>query len=182
MIGASTKAATAVWVGNVTGDANLRDLRFESGEAATARHRIWPRIMTVADNAWGGDAFQEPDSSAFRVIQADVPDVRGKSPAEARSILEKASFTVVDGAPQNSDVQAGLIAGLQPVGVGAARGDNRDLCEPRAGARRASGSSGPGQTGQTRQARETGQAADWCGSRARSIFLRVFTGAATGGE
>lgn len=116
MIGASTKAATAVWVGNVVGEANLRDLRFESGEAATARHRIWPRIMTVADNAWGGDAFQEPDSSAFRVIQADVPDVRGKSPTEARSILEKASFTVVDGAPQNSDVQAGLIAGSNPSG------------------------------------------------------------------
>ena len=47
MIGASTKVATAVWVGNVTGDANLRELSFDSGAAATARHRIWPAIMAA---------------------------------------------------------------------------------------------------------------------------------------
>ncbi|GAA3879036.1 transglycosylase domain-containing protein [Leifsonia kafniensis] len=116
MIGASTKAATAVWVGNVVGETNLRNLDFESGAAATARHRIWPRIMTVADNTWGGDAFAEPDSSAFRVIETDIPDVSGRSPAEARSILERASFTVVEGAPRNSDVAAGLVAGSNPSG------------------------------------------------------------------
>ena len=114
MIGASKNAATAVWVGNVTGRANLRELSFASGPAKTARHRIWKRIMTVADNAYGGGAFQEPDNSAFRVIERDIPDVRGKSPADARSILERASFTVVDGAPQNSDVPAGQIAGTNP--------------------------------------------------------------------
>lgn len=114
MIGSSTKAATAVWVGNVTGSANLRNLSFDSGEAATARHRIWKRVMTVADNAYGGAAFQEPDGSAFRVVETDVPDVRGKSPADARSILERGSFKVVEGAPQHSDVGAGLVAGSNP--------------------------------------------------------------------
>jgi membrane peptidoglycan carboxypeptidase len=117
MIGASTTAATAVWVGNVVGKANLRNLSFDSGQAATARHRIWPRIMTVADNAWGGDAFQEPDSSAFRVIETDVPDVRGMSPAEARAILEKASFTVIDGASQDSELPAGQVSGTNPTGT-----------------------------------------------------------------
>jgi beta-lactam-binding protein with PASTA domain len=72
--------------------------------------------MTVADNTYGGGAFAEPDASAFRVVETDVPDVRGTSPTEARSILERASFTVVEGAPQNSDVAAGLVAGTSPSG------------------------------------------------------------------
>jgi membrane peptidoglycan carboxypeptidase len=117
MIGASTTAATAVWVGNVRGDANLRNLRFDSGPAATARHRIWPRIMRVADEAWGGAAFAEPDASAFRVIRVDVPDVRGKSPNDARRVLESAGFAVTDAGQQDSELPAGQVSGSDPSGT-----------------------------------------------------------------
>jgi membrane peptidoglycan carboxypeptidase len=116
MIGASTTAATAVWVGNVRGDANLRNLRFDSGPAATARHRIWPRIMKVADEAWGGAAFPEPDASAFRVTRADIPDVRGKSPDDARRVLESAGFVVTDAGQQDSELPAGQVSGTDPSG------------------------------------------------------------------
>ena len=116
MIGASTAAATAVWVGNVNYDANLRELRFESGPAATARHRIWPRIMANADARWGGAAFAEPDDSAFRVVQADIPDVRGKTLDEARSMIENAGFGTADAGPQDSELPAGQVSATNPSG------------------------------------------------------------------
>ncbi|AMB58463.1 transglycosylase domain-containing protein [Microterricola viridarii] len=117
MIGASTTAATAVWVGNVVNDANLRRLDFDSGAAATARHRIWPRIMANADARWGGAAFAEPDSSAFRVVLRDIPDVRGRSLDEARSILEGAGFGVADAGPQDSELPAGQVSSTEPAGT-----------------------------------------------------------------
>ncbi len=116
MIGASTKAATAVWVGNVVGDANLRNLSFDSGGAATARHRIWPAIMEVADNKYGGDEFPEPDSSAFRQVLVDVPQVAGLSLDEARKAIEEAGFVFEDGGQQDSDQPAGTVTGTDPSG------------------------------------------------------------------
>jgi membrane peptidoglycan carboxypeptidase len=116
MVGASTKAATAVWVGNVMGEASLRDIELDSGWASTARHRIWPRIMRLADTAWGGDEFPEPDPRALRVVQADIPDVRGKSLEEARRILNNAGFGTADGGEQDSDLPAGQVSGTNPSG------------------------------------------------------------------
>lgn len=59
MVGASTKVATVAAVVSVTGDANQRGLSFGSGEAATARHRMWPVVMSVAAAKYGGDQFTE---------------------------------------------------------------------------------------------------------------------------
>ncbi|MGO4691213.1 PASTA domain-containing protein [Glaciibacter sp. 2TAF33] len=106
-----------MWVGNVRGDANLRNLRFDIGGAATARHRTWPRIMKVADEAWGGAAFGEPDVAAFRVVRIDIPDVRGKSPDVAHSVLESAGLTVTDTGQQDSDLPAGQVSRTDPSGI-----------------------------------------------------------------
>jgi membrane peptidoglycan carboxypeptidase len=116
MTGASTKAATAVWVGNVVGDANLRDLDFFSGYAATARHRIWPLIMGLADNKYGGDAFPEPDPSAFKQVLVDIPQVAGLSFDAAKQALEAAGFVVEDGGQQDSNQPAGTVSGTDPSG------------------------------------------------------------------
>jgi membrane peptidoglycan carboxypeptidase len=116
MIGASTKAATAVWVGNVVGDANLRNMSFDSGGAATARHRIWPAIMEVADNKYGGDEFPEPDDSAFKQVLIDVPQVAGLSLEEARKAIEDAGFVFEDGGQQDSNLPAGTVSGTDPSG------------------------------------------------------------------
>jgi membrane peptidoglycan carboxypeptidase len=59
MVGASTKVATAAAVVSVTGDANQRRINFASGQAATARHRMWPAVMSVAAAKYGGDAFSQ---------------------------------------------------------------------------------------------------------------------------
>ncbi len=57
MVGASSKVATVAAVVSVNGDANQRGIKFSSGEAATARHRMWPFVMSVAAAKYGGDPF-----------------------------------------------------------------------------------------------------------------------------
>ncbi|GAA1765635.1 transglycosylase domain-containing protein [Agromyces humatus] len=59
MAGASTKVATVAAVVSVTGDRNQRGTFFDSGQAATARHRMWPIVMSVAAAKYGGDGFTE---------------------------------------------------------------------------------------------------------------------------
>ncbi len=59
MAGASTKVATVAAVVSVTGDRNQRGTSFDSGQAATARHRMWPMVMSVAAAKYGGDEFTE---------------------------------------------------------------------------------------------------------------------------
>lgn len=116
MNGASTRVATAVWVGNVTGHANLRQLSFDSGAAATARHRMWKRIMTLADNKYGGAEFPEPDQSAFKQVLVDIPQVAGLSFDAAKQALETAGFVAEDGGQQDSNLPAGTVSGTDPTG------------------------------------------------------------------
>ncbi|MDR5701505.1 transglycosylase domain-containing protein [Agromyces aerolatus] len=116
MIGSSTKVATAVWVGNVVNDANLRSLSFDSGPAATARHRMWSTIMERADTKYGGDAFPEPESTAFRQVLIDIPQVTGLSFEDAKQALEEAGFQVEDGGQQDSSQPAGTVSGTDPSG------------------------------------------------------------------
>ncbi len=59
MAGASTKVATVAAVVSVTGDQNQRGTFFDSGQAATARHRMWPVVMSVAAAKYGGGEFTE---------------------------------------------------------------------------------------------------------------------------
>ncbi|MGD8195444.1 transglycosylase domain-containing protein [Herbiconiux sp. P18] len=61
MVGASTKAATAVWVGNVTGNVSMTDVYPNGFLGSTVRHRIWKAVMTGNDNVLGGDDFPDPD-------------------------------------------------------------------------------------------------------------------------
>ncbi|HLP23060.1 MAG TPA: transglycosylase domain-containing protein [Microbacteriaceae bacterium] len=116
MNGASSKVATAVWVGNVTGFQNLRSLRFDSGQAATARHRIFPAIMSVANAKFGGDPFQSPDPKFMTVVNANIPNVTGMSVEAAKATLEAAGFVYVDGGPEDSKLPAGQVTRTDPSG------------------------------------------------------------------
>ncbi len=59
MAGASSKVATVAAVVSVTGEARQRSISFASGPAATARHRMWPAVMSVANAKYGGDELIE---------------------------------------------------------------------------------------------------------------------------
>jgi membrane peptidoglycan carboxypeptidase len=62
MIGASTRAATAVWVGNVTGDVSMTDVETNGYSGYSVRHRIWKAVMTANDEVLPEAAdFPEPD-------------------------------------------------------------------------------------------------------------------------
>lgn len=109
-VGASTKMATAVWVGNVTGKVGMR----VGSAIQQADMRIWPAIMNVADRKYGGDAFDKADTKSTTTQTAAVPDMTGKSYADAQKLLEEVGFTVEDGGDTDSDRPAGQIAKTEP--------------------------------------------------------------------
>ncbi|WP_158251147.1 transglycosylase domain-containing protein [Cryobacterium sp. Y11] len=59
MSGASTKVATVVAVVSLTGALSQRRQYFGKDQIATARHRMWPVVMSAVNAKYGGDAFDE---------------------------------------------------------------------------------------------------------------------------
>jgi membrane peptidoglycan carboxypeptidase len=61
-VGSSTKAATAVWVGNISGRQPLRAIYVGGYLAALLRHVVFRTVMTYVDQQLGrGSAFGPPD-------------------------------------------------------------------------------------------------------------------------
>jgi membrane peptidoglycan carboxypeptidase len=116
MSGASTKVATVVGVMSVTGDRDQRTTTFASGSAATARHRMWPAVMSVANAKFGGDAFPAATGAIVNAVQVPIPDLRGKSLSEAQTALEAAGFLFVDGGLIDSELPGGTVAKTDPAG------------------------------------------------------------------
>ena len=86
MVGASSKVATVAAVVSVNGWANQRGISFDSGQAATARHRMWPVVMSVAAAKYGGDPFTEagmgPVASSTQPLQPEAPTEPAESPGQ----------------------------------------------------------------------------------------------------
>ena len=130
-VGASSKVATATWVGNVgpnpqclgQPDCSRVDTRnFGGYQGLTAADsRIWPSVMYVADQKYGGEGFGDPAATALRQTMVNVPDVRGKSFDEAAGILENARFAYRDGGEVDSAAPKGTIARTDPA-IGSATG------------------------------------------------------------
>jgi membrane peptidoglycan carboxypeptidase len=120
-VGGTTKTTTAVWVGNVNGGTNLRNVYSfpgcaGTGQAAQARHCIWQEIAGANAVKYPGDTtWPTPDAQFLYGQQISVPNVAGLSMSDATSTLQKAGFTVKTGQPQASAVTAGLAAGTNPV-------------------------------------------------------------------
>jgi len=118
MTGASTKVATVAGVVSVTGKLSQRRLLFASGEVDTARHRMWPDVMSVANAKYGGDSFTDASSAVVNGVPISVPDVRGMDLVRAKSIIEGAGFGFADGGPTESDMPVGTVARSDPAGGG----------------------------------------------------------------
>ncbi|WP_233205980.1 transglycosylase domain-containing protein [Cryobacterium sp. Y82] len=118
MSGATTQVATVVGVVNVGGNnyKNQRNSSFFGRQASDVRHTIWPKIMSAANAKYGGDDFPEASSSVINAVAVPVPDVRGKSMAEAKTTLEAAGFLFVDGGVTSSEMPAGTVASTDPAG------------------------------------------------------------------
>jgi hypothetical protein len=76
-------------------------------------------IMGAAVAKFGGDAFPTPDQKLLQGVQVQVPDLSGRSPAEAKSIIEGLGLNYADGGPRDSVRPAGTVDGTDP-GAGAA--------------------------------------------------------------
>jgi membrane peptidoglycan carboxypeptidase len=118
MSGASSKVATVVGVVNVTGFQNQRNGsgNLYGKQAATARHRMWPIIMSAANAKYGGDDFDAASNLIIQGRQVAVPDVRGLTINEARSKIEGAGFSFLDGGITDSELPAGSVARSEPAG------------------------------------------------------------------
>lgn len=121
-VGASTKVATATWVGNVTGKVSTQYV----GNLMAAGKDIWPAMMNVADEKYGGDAFPQPDQASMQVKTTPVPETAGKSPEDARALLQNAGFTVSIGGETDSTQKKGTVARTNP-GAGSNAQSNSDI-------------------------------------------------------
>jgi membrane peptidoglycan carboxypeptidase len=53
IVASSTKAATAVWVGNISGMQQLRKITVNHTQAALLRHAVFRSVMTIVDRDLG---------------------------------------------------------------------------------------------------------------------------------
>ncbi len=110
MLGASSKVATVVWVGNVEGLTQLSGTSVLGRTGSTVRHAIWRPIMLRADQIYGGDDWPSPDGRFLAGRNVAVPDVRGLSLADAQKLIESVNLSFENGGVIDSDLPAGTVA------------------------------------------------------------------------
>ncbi|MFI5060723.1 MAG: transglycosylase domain-containing protein [Actinomycetales bacterium] len=115
LVAATTKVAGAYWVGNVTGFANMRSIYPTHGTTpALARVSVQRAMMGAAVAKYGGDNFPAPTQKLLQGVQVAVPDLTGKTPAEAQNILQGLGLSYADGGPQDGVQPAGTISSSNP--------------------------------------------------------------------
>jgi membrane peptidoglycan carboxypeptidase len=115
LIAATTKVAGVYWVGNIEGHASMRNIYPTHGSTpARLRPEVMNTMMSAAVGKYGGDAFPSPDNRLLRGVQVTVPDLAGKSPADAKSILTGLGLEFADGGQQDGVQPAGTIASSNP--------------------------------------------------------------------
>ena len=108
-VGSTTKVATAVWVGNVTGDVSMR-----RNGLANARHAVFKPLQSAINGFYGGGEFPGPSQTLTRPTRINVPDLSGRTAAEARQLLEGVGLYYADGGEQDSDLTAGVVTRTNP--------------------------------------------------------------------
>jgi membrane peptidoglycan carboxypeptidase len=114
MVGSSTRVATAVWVGNVEGFANLRKITVNRTQAAILRHLMFRPIAQAIDKIYPGAAFAKPDASMLAGKPTFVPDVTGATLANAQATIENADLAFADGGQVDSDKPVGTVVSTDP--------------------------------------------------------------------
>jgi len=71
-------------------------------------------MMTAAVGKYGGDDFPAAPDKLTRGVQVAIPDLTGKTPDEAKSILTGLGLDSTDGGPQDSIAPAGTISATDP--------------------------------------------------------------------
>jgi membrane peptidoglycan carboxypeptidase len=117
LVGSSTRAATAVWIGNISGKQQLRKISIQGTQGALLRHRVFRPIALAIDAYYPGAAFPGPDNALLSGNRVFVPEnLVGLTPEQVRSALEIADLSYQDAGPADSDLAAGLVAATSPGG------------------------------------------------------------------
>jgi membrane peptidoglycan carboxypeptidase len=124
LIESSTKVTTAAWVGNSTGSGDIFTRYIKGQQGQYIRYEMASRVQRAADEAYGGDAFPQPDSTLTRPTYKDLPSVVGQTADQAKATLEAAGFAVTVGDPVDSDAAPGTIAAQNPPAGRVAAGTN----------------------------------------------------------
>ncbi|MCU1407390.1 MAG: hypothetical protein JWQ43_3693 [Glaciihabitans sp.] len=117
VVGASTRVATAVWVGNITGNYPIRSytntLRVPG---SVIRHNIFRAIAVAVDNnpLYRGVDFPEPTAALQTGTGKSIPEISGQTVAAATSVLEGNGFTVVNGGTVDSSIPEGRAVSTTP--------------------------------------------------------------------
>ncbi|MDQ1576837.1 MAG: hypothetical protein QOH55_1987 [Microbacteriaceae bacterium] len=111
---ASTKVAATYWIGNVSGHVSMRKVRVNGMTASLTRTPLMRQVMGAALAKYGGDPFPAPDSTLVNGVQVTVPDLTGRSPADAQALLKGIGLNYQDGGPIASSQAAGTIAATNP--------------------------------------------------------------------
>nr|WP_245884868.1 transglycosylase domain-containing protein [Glaciihabitans tibetensis] len=126
VVGASTKVATAVWVGNISGHYPMRSYtspkRIKGG---LIRHDIFRTIAIAVDNhpALRGSGFPDPSDDLLVGSGVAVPNVSGQTIEAATAVLEANGFTVTVGSAIASTNAVGSVVSTRPAtGAIASRG------------------------------------------------------------
>lgn len=118
VMGTTTKIATAVWTGNVTGSVALKSYRnpITGGNYyTTSRFNILKAVMRHANAAYPGEkAFPVASAAVLGGSSATVPSVVGQTASQAQALLESLQFQYQDGGPVASGLPVGRVVSTDP--------------------------------------------------------------------
>lgn len=143
LVSSTTKVAQATWIGNVQGlypagctdkqvnantggcgtatYTNFGNISFTSktGDVQNGRNvkfAVAEPIIATLNKMYGGASFPTPTGTVLQSKQIQVPNLAGKSVADAKSILTALGFTYVAGNPVDSAQPLGSVADTVPAG------------------------------------------------------------------
>jgi membrane peptidoglycan carboxypeptidase len=108
VVGATREVGTAVWVGNILGDFPMRN--YPSG--GSLRHLIFQPLMAAVNGQYGGGSFPVPPGRLLTGSGVELPDVRGETEENARSLLEGLGFGFEVSGRVDSDLEEGRVASM----------------------------------------------------------------------
>ncbi|WIB35333.1 PASTA domain-containing protein [Curtobacterium sp. MCJR17_043] len=114
LVGATTKVATAAWLGNTVGKQNLRYVYGPNGAYAGSRTALWRQAQTIVNTQYPGGQFADPSPAAIRGNSVAVPNVQGQTPEAARAAIAAAGLTYVDGGVQAGGGTPGTVLSTNP--------------------------------------------------------------------
>ena len=113
-VGSTKQLSTAVWVGRGFDNKNpIKNVSIGGKHIGTFLYGgdiaapVWKETMDTISKGMPKAKLAEPDKATKQGDEVSVPDVKGKSEADAKSTLEKAGFLVTVSKQNSGDVSGG---------------------------------------------------------------------------